>query len=91
MSGQWEVVVKNKQKQNGQVKKLTKTERKKFVENAPKVEDILPLAQVRSLYTTLDNNKENRKPPPKVTAKENEPKKAPKKQPEKKEVKEKSP
>nr|CAD7597617.1 unnamed protein product [Timema genevievae] len=51
----------------------------------------VPLAQVRSLYTTLDNNKENRKPPPKVTAKENEPKKAPKKQPEKKEVKEKSP
>nr|CAD7196824.1 unnamed protein product [Timema douglasi] len=91
MSGQWEVVVKNKQKQNGQVKKLTKTERKRFVENAPKVEDILPLAQVRSLYTTLDNNKENRKPPPKATAKENEPKKAPKKQPEKKEVKEKSP
>ncbi|KAJ9600398.1 hypothetical protein L9F63_009326, partial [Diploptera punctata] len=92
MSGQWEVVGKNKQKQSGQSKKLTKGEKKKFVENAPKVEDILPLAQVKSLYTALDNNKENRKPQGKDNnAKENEAKKTQKKQqPEKKkEVKEK--
>jgi hypothetical protein len=41
MSGQWEVVGKSKQKQSRQsTKKLSKSERKKFVENAPKVEDI---------------------------------------------------
>ncbi|PSN50955.1 hypothetical protein C0J52_07633 [Blattella germanica] len=96
MSGQWEVVGKSKQKQNGQSKKMSKNERKKFVENAPKVEDILPLAQVKTLYTALDNNKENRKPSGKEnSAKENESKKAQKKQqqqPEKKkEVKEKPP
>ncbi|XP_063225460.1 transmembrane protein 214-A [Bacillus rossius redtenbacheri] len=94
MSGQWEVVVKNKQKHGGNqaVKKLTKNERKKFVENAPKVEDILPLDQVKSLYNSLDN-KENRKPVQKDSQKDNEAKKTQKKQqPEKKkEVKEKSP
>lgn len=42
MSGQWEVVGKNKKdKQNGTAtKKLSKTEKKKFVDNAPKVEDL---------------------------------------------------
>lgn len=41
MSGEWEVVGKNKQKQSGQTaKKLSKSEKKKFIENAPKVEDI---------------------------------------------------
>jgi hypothetical protein len=41
MSGQWEVVGKSKQKESRQsTKKLSKSERKKFVENAPKVEDI---------------------------------------------------
>jgi hypothetical protein len=51
MSGQWEVVGKSKQKQSGQTaKKLSKSERKKFIENAPKVEDIrkfvLPLTTI---------------------------------------------
>jgi hypothetical protein len=41
MSGQWEIVGKSKQKHNGQTaKRLSKNERKNFVENAPKVEDI---------------------------------------------------
>ncbi|XP_049811857.1 transmembrane protein 214-B [Schistocerca nitens] len=85
MSGQWEFVGKTKQKANGQaVKKLSKNEKKKFVENAPKVEDILPLSQVKTLYSALD--KENRKPQGKesVAVKENGEKKQPKKQPEKK-------
>jgi len=44
MSGQWEVVGKSKQKQSKQsTKKLSKSEKKKFVENAPKVEDIRKL------------------------------------------------
>ena len=43
MSGQWEIVGKSKQKQAGVSKKLTKGEKKKFVENAPKVEDIRKL------------------------------------------------
>ncbi|KAJ4430376.1 hypothetical protein ANN_22592 [Periplaneta americana] len=53
----------------------------------------IPLAQVKTLYTALDNNKENRKPSGKENSvKENESKKPPKKQPEKKkEIKEKSP
>ena len=51
----------------------------------------VPLAQVKSLYTALDNNKENRKPSSKDSnLKENQSKKQQKKQPEKKkEVKEK--
>ena len=41
MSGQWEVVGRNKRdKQTGGSKKLTKSEKKKFVDNAPKVEDL---------------------------------------------------
>ena len=41
MSGQWEVVIKSKGKSNSQnSKKLTKTEKKKFAENAPKIEDL---------------------------------------------------
>lgn len=43
MSGpQWELVTKNKKDKtaNGAPRKLTKTEKKKFVENAPKVEDL---------------------------------------------------
>lgn len=41
MSGQWEVVIKNKSKSNSQnSKKLTKTEKKKFADNAPKIEDL---------------------------------------------------
>jgi hypothetical protein len=53
----------------------------------------VPLAQVKTLYTALDNNKENRKPLGKeISVKENGLKKTQKKQPEKrKEVKEKPP
>jgi hypothetical protein len=47
MSGQWEVVGKNKQKQSGQsAKRLSKSERQKFAENAPKVEDIRKLLRL---------------------------------------------
>ncbi|XP_011495907.1 PREDICTED: transmembrane protein 214 [Ceratosolen solmsi marchali] len=61
--GVWEVVGKNKKEKNvGKVGKLSKVEKKKFIENAPKLEDFLPLDQVRSLYNNLDGNKENKKP-----------------------------
>jgi TMEM214, C-terminal, caspase 4 activator len=41
MSSQWELVGAKKAKSNGnQSVKLTKSEKKKFVENAPKAEDI---------------------------------------------------
>lgn len=41
MSGQWEIVGRNKKdKQTNGAKKLTKSEKKKFVESAPKVEDL---------------------------------------------------
>jgi len=88
MSGQWEVVGKNKRdKQNGKSKKMSKNEMKKFVDNAPKVEDLLPLAQVKTLYAALDTNKETSKPVEKaVKTKENEAKKAQKKPKEKKET-----
>lgn len=39
MSGQWEVVGKGKKDKHNN-KKLTKSEKKKFVDNAPKVEDL---------------------------------------------------
>ncbi|XP_066996654.1 transmembrane protein 214-B [Anabrus simplex] len=86
MSGQWEVVGKSKLKHSGQpVKKLSKSERKKFVEKAPKVEDILPLSQVKTLYNALELNKENKKAPGKEnSSKESESKKVQKKLPEKK-------
>lgn len=62
-SGGWELVGRNKKdKNNGKINKLTKAEKKKFIENAPKVEDFLPLSQVKTLYDNLDNNKENKKP-----------------------------
>ncbi|OAD56057.1 hypothetical protein WN48_03797 [Eufriesea mexicana] len=62
-SGGWELVGRNKKdKSNGKINKLTKAEKKKFIENAPKVEDFLPLSQVKTLYDNLDNNKENKKP-----------------------------
>ncbi|KAK2576811.1 hypothetical protein KPH14_005446 [Odynerus spinipes] len=62
-SGGWEVVGKNKKdRTNGKPTKLTKAEKKKFIENAPKVEDFLPLSQVKTLYDNLDSNKENKKP-----------------------------
>lgn len=39
-SGGWEVVGKNKKDKSGvRSTKLTKAEKKKFIENAPKVED----------------------------------------------------
>lgn len=39
-SGGWELVGRNKKdKNNGKINKLTKAEKKKFIENAPKVED----------------------------------------------------
>ncbi|KAG7200304.1 hypothetical protein KM043_017769 [Ampulex compressa] len=82
-AGGWEVVGKNKKdKSNGKVNKLTKAEKKKFIENAPKVEDFLPLSQVKTLYDNLDGNKENKKPPKEKESKtrENEEKKKQQKQ-----------
>ncbi|EZA58370.1 hypothetical protein DMN91_006252 [Ooceraea biroi] len=60
-SGSWELVSRKKDK-NDKSNKLTKAEKKKFIENAPKVEDFLPLSQVKTLYDNLDGNKENKKP-----------------------------
>ncbi|XP_029659643.1 transmembrane protein 214-A-like [Formica exsecta] len=51
-----------KDRGNDKSSKLTKAEKKKFIENAPKVEDFLPLSQVKTLYDNLDGNKENKKP-----------------------------
>ncbi|XP_076238618.1 transmembrane protein 214 [Calliopsis andreniformis] len=82
-SGGWELVGRNKKdKSNGKVNKLTKAEKKKFIENAPKVEDFLPLSQVKTLYDNLDNNKENKKPSKEKESKtkENEEKKKQQKQ-----------
>ncbi|KAL0132299.1 hypothetical protein PUN28_000230 [Cardiocondyla obscurior] len=78
-SGSWELVSRKKDRSNDKSNKLTKAEKKKFIENAPKVEDFLPLSQVKTLYDNLDGNKENKKPvkaPGKEPkAKENEEKK----------------
>ncbi|XP_046385810.1 transmembrane protein 214 [Ischnura elegans] len=85
--GQWEVVSKNKKtKQNGNSSsKLSKAEKKKFAENAPKVEDILPLAQVKSLYTAEVTSDIQEPKKPKETKSKEDPKKGKeKKQPEKK-------
>ncbi|XP_076657105.1 transmembrane protein 214 [Halictus rubicundus] len=82
-SGGWELVGRNKKdKSNGKTNKLTKAEKKKFIENAPKVEDFLPLSQVKTLYDNLDNNKENKKPSKEKEnkTKENEEKKKQQKQ-----------
>ncbi|KYN32449.1 hypothetical protein ALC56_13306 [Trachymyrmex septentrionalis] len=61
-SGNWELVSRKKDRGNDKSNKLTKAEKKKFIENAPKVEDFLPLSQVKTLYDNLDGNKENKKP-----------------------------
>ncbi|XP_022184928.2 transmembrane protein 214-A [Nilaparvata lugens] len=89
MSGQWEVVGKNRKDKNN-VKKLSKSEKKKIIDNAPKVEDLLPLSQVKTLYSALDINKDDdNKPAEKsIKTKENEAKKAQAKQPDKKKAKE---
>jgi len=38
-SGSWELVSRKKDRANDKSNKLTKAEKKKFIENAPKVED----------------------------------------------------
>ena len=49
-SGGWEVVGKNKKDKNsGRTNKLTKAEKKKFIENAPKVEDFRKSALLTSI------------------------------------------
>ncbi|KAK0088175.1 hypothetical protein PV325_012842 [Microctonus aethiopoides] len=81
-SGGWEVVTKNKKDKNI-IKngKLSKTEKKKFIDNAPRVEDFLPLNQVKTLYDNLDGNKENKTPKDKENkTKENEERKKQQKQ-----------
>ncbi|XP_034950381.1 transmembrane protein 214-A [Chelonus insularis] len=76
-SGGWEVVTKNKKDKNGAKNtKLTKTEKKKIIENSPKVEDFLPLSQVKTLYDNFNGSKENKTPKDKENkTKENEEKK----------------
>ncbi|XP_014296425.1 transmembrane protein 214-A [Microplitis demolitor] len=76
-SSGWELVTKNKKDKNsGKSNKLTKVEKKKFIENAPKVEDFLPLSQVQTLYDNFNGNKENKMPKDKDNkTKENEEKK----------------
>ncbi|KAJ8688622.1 hypothetical protein QAD02_024417 [Eretmocerus hayati] len=64
-TGGWEVVGRNKKDKNvvgNKTNKPSKAEKKKFIENAPKLEDFLPLDQVKNLYDNLDGNKENKKP-----------------------------
>lgn len=47
-SGGWEIVGRNKKdKSNGKINKLIKVEKKKFIENVPKVEDFR-----KCLYST---------------------------------------
>lgn len=54
MSSQWEVVGGKKAKSNGnQPAKLSKTEKKKFVENAPKAEDI---CEYKVRYTFMSSH-----------------------------------
>ncbi|XP_074113094.1 transmembrane protein 214 [Cotesia typhae] len=76
-SSGWELVTKNKKDKNsGKNNKLTKIEKKKFIESAPKVEDFLPLSQVQTLYDNFNGNKENKMPKDKDNkTKENEEKK----------------
>lgn len=50
-SGGWELVGRSKKdKNNGKINKLTKAEKKKFIENAPKVEDF------RKQFLSIFNN-----------------------------------
>ncbi|XP_014227225.1 transmembrane protein 214-B [Trichogramma pretiosum] len=62
-NGGWEVVGKNKKDKaaGGKNGKLSKAEKKKFIDNAPRVEDFLPLDQVKTLYDNLGGNKDNKK------------------------------
>lgn len=52
-SGGWELVGRNKKdKSNGKITKLSKAEKKKFIENSPKVEDFRKLL----VLTPADSN-----------------------------------
>lgn len=51
-SGQWEVVGKNKKSQNGKLK--SKEDEKKALKNGPKLEDVVPHSQIKSLYAGMD-------------------------------------
>lgn len=56
MSGQWEVVGKSKtNKQTGKSKKLSKTEMQKFVDNAPKVEDLCKYPHIMNKVNLLSS------------------------------------
>lgn len=56
-SGGWEVVGKNKKDKNvGRTNKLTKVAKKKFIENAPKVEDFRKLIGSFNLSTSFLNS-----------------------------------
>lgn len=62
MSGNWETVGKSKKVKTFE-KKLSQAERKKIVENGPKLEEILPSQQIKSIFANVKKvNKENNKP-----------------------------
>ncbi|KAF5280404.1 hypothetical protein FQR65_LT03213 [Abscondita terminalis] len=81
MSGQWEVVSRKKGKDTTMSKikpDKVAVENKKNQKNTPKIEEVLPLQQVKNLYN-VSKNKENQKPPSKPKSQENGVKKVQKK------------
>ncbi|XP_031338042.1 transmembrane protein 214-B [Photinus pyralis] len=79
MSSQWQVVGKKKSKEAVPVKKSE--EKKKLFASTPKIEEVLPLQQVKNLYNASKNN-ENPKQQAKPKTQENGVKK-PQKKPDK--------
>ncbi|XP_018331860.1 transmembrane protein 214-A [Agrilus planipennis] len=78
MSGQWEVVGKKKGRDNKLLNKQNiKDAKKNNGVQGPKIEDVFAPLQVKNLYASNKNNKENAKPPEKP---KQEIKKPPKKQ-----------
>ncbi|KAK5649111.1 hypothetical protein RI129_004003 [Pyrocoelia pectoralis] len=80
MSSQWQVVGKKKSKEAISVKKPEKSssdDKKKQFHSTPKIEEVLPLQQVKNLYTT--GKAKEVKPQVKPKTQENGVKKAPKK------------
>lgn len=49
-SGSWELVSRKKDRGNDKSSKLTKAEKKKFIENAPKVEDFCKSSAITPTY-----------------------------------------
>uniref|UniRef100_A0A8D9DTU2 Transmembrane protein 214 n=1 Tax=Cacopsylla melanoneura TaxID=428564 RepID=A0A8D9DTU2_9HEMI len=66
----WEVVGKKK-KEMQMTRKEKKIEEQEFINSAPTLEEILPHAQVMSLYADLNSNNTKNMPPSKAANKEN--------------------